>query len=59
MATPRVFKVNPTTQQYDWGKLGRQAKVAQFAEASQLPGFAVNDEKPYAEVRVIAAGYRV
>ncbi|KAJ2926473.1 hypothetical protein H1R20_g10625, partial [Candolleomyces eurysporus] len=50
MATPKVFKVVPTTQQYDWGKLGRQAKVAQFAEASQVPGFAVDEEKPYAEL---------
>lgn len=48
--SPRVFKVIPTTQQYDWGKCGRDAKVAQFAEASGLPGFSVDEERPYAEL---------
>jgi mannose-6-phosphate isomerase len=46
----KVFKIVPTTQQYDWGKIGREAKVAQFAEASKLPGFTVDEVKPYAEV---------
>lgn len=50
MASPRVFKIIPTTQQYDWGKIGRDAKVAQFAEASQVPGFTVQERKPYAEL---------
>ncbi|KAF5341003.1 hypothetical protein D9611_006090 [Ephemerocybe angulata] len=49
-ASPRVFKVIPTIQQYDWGKVGREAKVAQFAEASQLPGFSVDEGAPYAEL---------
>lgn len=46
----KVFKIIPTTQQYDWGKRGRAAKVAVFAEASKLPGFAVDEDAPYAEV---------
>ncbi|TEB22224.1 mannos-6-phosphate isomerase [Coprinellus micaceus] len=46
----KVFKIVPTTQQYDWGKIGREAKVAQFAEASKLPGFTVDEVKPYAEL---------
>ncbi|KAJ3526360.1 hypothetical protein NMY22_g10195 [Coprinellus aureogranulatus] len=47
----KVFKVIPTTQSYDWGKHGRNAKVAAFAEASKIPGFTVEEDKPYAEVR--------
>ncbi|KAG6885750.1 hypothetical protein C0993_010261 [Termitomyces sp. T159_Od127] len=48
-ATP-VFKIAPTTQQYDWGKIGSTAKVAQFAAASKLPGFTVDESVPYAEL---------
>ncbi|KAJ3517813.1 hypothetical protein NMY22_g13882 [Coprinellus aureogranulatus] len=46
----KVFKVIPTTQSYDWGKRGRDAKVAAFAEASKIPGFEVQEDKPYAEL---------
>lgn len=49
-SSPSVFKIIPTTQQYDWGKIGSNAKVAQFAKASSLPGFSVNESLPYAEV---------
>lgn len=49
-STDSVFKIAPTTQKYDWGKLGSSAKVAQFAAASKLPGFAIDDSAPYAEV---------
>ncbi|TFK16813.1 mannose-6-phosphate isomerase [Coprinopsis marcescibilis] len=45
-----VFKIVPTTQQYDWGKHGRNSKVAQFAEASGVPGFVIDESKPYAEL---------
>ncbi|KAF8174214.1 mannose-6-phosphate isomerase [Pholiota molesta] len=44
-----VFKIIPTTQQYDWGKTGKTSKVAQFAASSQLPGFAIDEAAPYAE----------
>ncbi|RDB27634.1 Mannose-6-phosphate isomerase [Hypsizygus marmoreus] len=45
-----VFKIAPTIQQYDWGKPGSTAKVAQFASASKLPGFAIDESSPYAEL---------
>ncbi|KAG6840827.1 hypothetical protein C0991_004050 [Blastosporella zonata] len=45
-----VFKIAPTTQQYDWGKTGSSAKVAQFAASSKLPGFTINESAPYAEL---------
>jgi len=48
---PPIFKIIPTTQQYDWGKIGSNAKVAQFAAASRLPGFSIDESAPYAEVR--------
>ncbi|KAG2012231.1 mannose-6-phosphate isomerase [Coprinopsis cinerea AmutBmut pab1-1] len=45
-----VFKIIPTIQQYDWGKRGNDAKVAQLAAASKIPGFEVEKDKPYAEL---------
>jgi len=47
----KVFKIVPTTQKYDWGKIGASSKVAQFAVASELPGFTIDERSPYAEVR--------
>ncbi|KAI0052649.1 mannose-6-phosphate isomerase [Auriscalpium vulgare] len=49
MATP-IFKITPTVQQYDWGKLGLSSKVAQFATAAGLADFVVDDSSPYAEL---------
>lgn len=49
-STTPVFKITPTTQKYDWGKKGLSSKVAQFAVASKIPGFALDDDTPYAEV---------
>lgn len=46
--TVPVFPVVPTVQRYDWGKIGLQSKVAQFADAA---GFKVDAKAPYAEVR--------
>ena len=48
--TVPVFKIVPTIQQYDWGRLGKESKVAQFAGAAGVPDFTVDDAKPYAEV---------
>ena len=50
MSTPPVFKIIPTTQKYDWGKIGTNSKVAQFASASKIPGFTLEELAPYAEV---------
>ena len=46
-----VFPIIPTTQQYDWGKIGLTSKVAQYASASKIPGFTLEEDAPYAEVR--------
>ncbi|KAH8999542.1 mannose-6-phosphate isomerase, partial [Lactarius akahatsu] len=45
-----VFKVTPTVQQYDWGKLGSASKVAVFAQSAGLSDFRVDETKPYAEL---------
>lgn len=45
-----VFKITPTTQTYDWGKIGSTSKVAQFAAASKIPDFTLEEKTPYAEV---------
>ncbi|KAG8950912.1 Mannose-6-phosphate isomerase [Tulasnella sp. 424] len=43
-----VFQLSVGAQCYDWGKLGLDSKVAQFAQCS--PEFTVNEAKPYAEL---------
>ena len=54
MSLPRpVFALAAGIQSYDWGKKGSSSKAAQYAHASGLPGFAIDEEKPYAEVRGI------
>jgi mannose-6-phosphate isomerase len=45
MAIP-VFKVIPSAQQYDWGKVGSQSRVAQLVGAT---GASIQEDKPYAE----------
>jgi mannose-6-phosphate isomerase len=49
-----VFKIIPTTQKYDWGKLGLSSKVAQFASQSQIPGFKIDEKSTYAEVHILS-----
>jgi mannose-6-phosphate isomerase len=48
--TAPIFKIIPTTQQYDWGKTGSSSKVAQFASKSKVPNFTLDENTPYAEV---------
>lgn len=49
-----VFPIIPTTQQYDWGKIGLNSKVAQFANASKVQSFTLDEKAPYAEVGISA-----
>ncbi|TFK66150.1 mannose-6-phosphate isomerase [Pluteus cervinus] len=49
-STTPVFKIIPTTQKYDWGKVGRHSKVAQFAELSRVPNFTLDESAPYGEL---------
>ncbi|KAN0124351.1 mannose-6-phosphate isomerase [Russula decolorans] len=46
----QVFKIVPTVQQYDWGKLGTSSKVAVFAQSAGISDFHVDESKPYAEL---------
>ncbi|KLO17398.1 mannos-6-phosphate isomerase [Schizopora paradoxa] len=48
--TASVFQILPTTQKYDWGKIGLTSKVAQFADAAKAPGFQLDEKSPYAEL---------
>ena len=50
-----VFKIIPTTQKYDWGKIGLSSKVAQYAVACKLPDFTLDANAPYAEVSTPAS----
>ncbi|TFK98303.1 mannose-6-phosphate isomerase [Pterulicium gracile] len=45
-----VFKITPTTQKYDWGKVGRQSAVAQLAESGNHDGFTLDPAASYAEL---------
>jgi hypothetical protein len=49
---PAVFPLLPTIQSYDWGKRGSKSKVAQLAAASNIPGFKLDEQTPYAEVSI-------
>ena len=51
MSTTPVFPIVPATQQYEWGKVGLESKVAQLANAGKAPGFKLDEKSPYAEVR--------
>lgn len=44
-----VFNITPTTQKYDWGKIGGSGKVARFA-AAQNSGLVIDESAPYAEL---------
>lgn len=46
-STESVFRIVPTLQKYDWGKIGSQSKVAQLA--ADIPGFVLDNSAPYAE----------
>ncbi len=44
-----VFRIVPSIQKYDWGKIGAASKVAQLvAGGAAIPA---DDDTPYAEVR--------
>ncbi|KAH7926686.1 mannose-6-phosphate isomerase [Leucogyrophana mollusca] len=45
-----VFRIAPTTQNYDWGKIGNDSKVAQFASGAEISGFTLKESAPYAEL---------
>ncbi|KAN0091204.1 RmlC-like cupin domain containing protein [Tylopilus felleus] len=48
--TEAVFRIAPTLQKYDWGKIGSQSKVAQLAAGADVPGFILDNSAPYAEL---------
>ncbi|KAG2342967.1 mannose-6-phosphate isomerase [Suillus weaverae] len=45
-----VFRIIPTIQNYDWGKKGKDSKVAEFASGAGICGFTLNQSVPYAEL---------
>ena len=51
MVSP-VFKIIPTTQKYDWGKIGSDSAAAKFAAATPSDTFSIQSDKPYAEVSI-------
>ncbi|EGO01492.1 hypothetical protein SERLA73DRAFT_176798 [Serpula lacrymans var. lacrymans S7.3] len=49
-AVEPLFRIAPTTQGYDWGKLGNSSKVAQYASGAGIPDFTLKESAPYAEL---------
>ncbi|KAH8825912.1 mannose-6-phosphate isomerase [Flagelloscypha sp. PMI_526] len=45
-----IFKIQPTVQSYEWGKVGPSSRVAQLASASNLSGFELQKTVQYAEL---------
>ncbi|KAL1916262.1 uncharacterized protein VTP21DRAFT_5879 [Calcarisporiella thermophila] len=43
-----IFRLSCPVQNYDWGKLGTESKVAQLASSD--PEFKIDEAKPYAEL---------
>lgn len=48
----QIFKIVPTIQHYDWGKIGTSSKVAVFSQSSGASDARIDESKPYAEVSV-------
>ena len=44
-----VFLITPTTQKYEWGKIGNSSRVAQLLK-SAASDFVLDESTPYAEV---------
>jgi mannose-6-phosphate isomerase len=42
-----LFELQGKTQNYDWGKLGKESKVAELAAKN---GLQIEGDKPYAEL---------
>lgn len=45
----KLFRLEATYQQYDWGKIGSKSAVARFAKDSN-PNITIEEDKPYAEL---------
>ena len=48
MSKPAIFRLKCAVQNYDWGKVGIESKVAQFAQISR--DFEIQLDRPYSEV---------
>lgn len=45
-----LFRLQCGVNSYEWGKMGNESAAARFAEATPAANFAVQQDKPYAEV---------
>jgi len=45
-----MLRITPKCQQYEWGKIGRDSLVAQLAESAGGGDWALEENKPYAEL---------
>jgi len=45
-----LFRLQCGVNSYDWGKIGKDSAAANFAAATPVNGFSIQDDKPYAEL---------
>lgn len=45
-----LFRLQCGVNSYEWGKKGDESAAAKFAAATPAPDFAIQQDKPYAEV---------
>jgi len=45
-----MFQLQCGVNSYDWGKKGHDSAAARFAAATELSGFSIQHDRPYAEV---------
>ena len=50
-ARSKIFELAAGVQSYDWGAVGEDSVVAQYADG--LPDFKIESDKPYAEARSV------
>lgn len=46
-----LFRLQCGVNSYDWGKVGSDSAAARYAAATPADNFAIQSDKPYAEVR--------
>lgn len=53
-SSDRIFRLAAGPNNYDWGPLGKDSLVAQFAPNAAKPGYEVKDDEPYSEVSLLS-----
>jgi mannose-6-phosphate isomerase len=47
-----LYRLQCGVNSYEWGKKGSESAAARFAASTPTPDLSIQDDKPYAEVRM-------